>query len=96
MLCDDLEGWDEGKGGRLKREGRYIYIYIKLWLIHVAVQQKLIQHCKKNFPSIKNFRIDYYFKKVGFNHFDFILKLYIIGNMLFISRMMACLSSLYI
>ena len=37
MLCDDLEGWDWGEvGGRLKREGIYVY----LWLIHVVVQQK--------------------------------------------------------
>ena len=26
-LCDDLEGWDESRGGRLKREGLYIYNY---------------------------------------------------------------------
>ena len=39
VLCDDIEGW---VGGRLKREGIYVYI----WLIHVAVQQKLTQHCK--------------------------------------------------
>ena len=32
VLCDDLEGWDEGKGGRLKREGRYIYMYI--YMLH--------------------------------------------------------------
>ena len=33
LLCDDLEGWDGGMGGRLKREGIYVYI----WLIHVVV-----------------------------------------------------------
>ena len=27
-LCDDPEGWDVGRRGRLKREGIYIYIYI--------------------------------------------------------------------
>jgi len=26
VLCDDLEGWEEGIGGRLKREGIYMYI----------------------------------------------------------------------
>ena len=26
-LCDDLERWDRGKGGRLKMEGIYIYNY---------------------------------------------------------------------
>ena len=30
MLCDDLGGWDGGVGGRLKREGMYIYIYIRI------------------------------------------------------------------
>ena len=33
-LCINLEGWDwREMGGRLKREGKYIY----LWLIHVEV-----------------------------------------------------------
>ena len=31
-----------GGGGRFKREGVYVYI----WLIHVAVWQKPQQHCK--------------------------------------------------
>ena len=26
VLCDDLEGWDGGVGGRLKWEGIYVYI----------------------------------------------------------------------
>ena len=40
MFCDDLEGWNDGVGvgGRLQREGIYVYIS----LIHVVVQQKLI------------------------------------------------------
>ena len=33
-------GWEEGEG--FKAEGIYAY----LWLIHVDVQQKPIQHCK--------------------------------------------------
>ena len=49
-------GWEVGR--RFKREGTYIY----LWLIHVDVWQKPIQHCntiilqlkikrkKKNYP----------------------------------------------
>ena len=37
VLCDDLEGWHAGVGGRLKREGIYVY----LQLIHSVVQQKL-------------------------------------------------------
>ena len=36
-LCDNLERWDGvGGGGRFKRAGTYIY----LWLIHVGVWQK--------------------------------------------------------
>ena len=31
-----------GKGGMSKREGIYVYI----WLIRFAVQQKIMQHCK--------------------------------------------------
>ena len=41
VLCDDLEGWNGRMGGRLKREGMYVYT----WLIHDVVQQKLT-HCK--------------------------------------------------
>ena len=40
MFCDDLEGW-AGVGGRPQREGMGIYRQ----LIHVLVQQKLMQHC---------------------------------------------------
>ena len=43
MLCDILEGWDgEEVGGRFKREGTYVY----LWLIHVDIWQKPTQYCK--------------------------------------------------
>ena len=41
MLCDDLKGWDGG-GGRLKREGTYVYTR----LIHIVVQQQPTQHSK--------------------------------------------------
>ena len=43
-LLNKLEVWDGamGIGGRFKWEGIYIY----LWLIHVVVWQKPIQHCK--------------------------------------------------
>ena len=37
-----------GVGGRLKREGTYVY----LQLIHVVVWQQLTQHC--NYPPVKN------------------------------------------
>ena len=35
-------GMGREMGGRCKREGTYVY----LWLIHVAVWQKLTQYCK--------------------------------------------------
>ena len=42
-LYVNLEGWMEQEmGGRIKREGIYIY----LWLIHVEVLQKTTQFCK--------------------------------------------------
>ena len=42
VLCDDLDGRSGRVGRRLKREGICVYIQ----LIHVAVEQKLTQHCK--------------------------------------------------
>ena len=36
-------------GGRSKREGIYVYIE----LIHIAVQQKLTQHCKAIYSNLK-------------------------------------------
>ena len=43
-LCDDLEGSDEGVvGGRLEKEGVYVYIQA----IHFLVQQKLKQRYKE-------------------------------------------------
>ena len=38
MLCDDLEEWGGGVGGRLKREG--------IQLTHTIVRKKLTQSCK--------------------------------------------------
>ena len=50
VLCDDLDGWDGGGvGGVSQREGIYVYI----WLIHFAVQQKLTQHCKATIKEKK-------------------------------------------
>ena len=55
MLCDDLEGWVgmEGRkwevGGRRKREGTYIY----LWLIHVDIWQKPTQYYKAIILQLK-------------------------------------------
>ena len=31
MLCDDVEGWDAGRRGKVKREGISIYIYFQLF-----------------------------------------------------------------
>ena len=43
VLCDDPQGYDARvQGGKLKREGIYVYIRV----IHDVVQQKLTQHCK--------------------------------------------------
>ena len=42
MLCDDLGGWDEGRGGRSTREGIYVFIQ----LIRVVVQPEPTEHCK--------------------------------------------------
>ena len=40
-LGDDLEGWGGGgSGGRLRREGTYVY----LWLIHVVVWEMPTQY----------------------------------------------------
>jgi hypothetical protein len=41
VFCDNLEGWDVGVGGRLRKEGIYVYLY----LVQV-VQQKPTQQCK--------------------------------------------------
>ena len=32
VFYDDLEGWDEGREGRLEREGIYIYIYVYIYI----------------------------------------------------------------
>lgn len=50
VLCDGLEGWDGGGvGGMLKRKGYMYKSYI--YMIHVVVQQKLIQHYKATIPQ---------------------------------------------
>ena len=40
-------GWEVG--GRFKREGPYIY----LWLIHVDIWQKSTKYCKVMIPQLK-------------------------------------------
>ena len=50
MLCDDLEGRDGvGGGGRFKREGTCVY----LWLIHADMWQKPTQHHKATILQFK-------------------------------------------
>ena len=44
-------------GGRLKRKG----IYVSVWLIYIVVQQKIMQHCKAIIFQFKEKR-----KAVGF------------------------------
>ena len=53
VLCDNLRrgGWDE-VGGRFKRQGTYIYIYI--WLDGADVWQKPTQCCKAIILQLKN------------------------------------------
>ena len=49
--CNLLKGAEQGcvgEGG--SREGIYVYF----WLIHIVVWQKPTQHCKNNYPPIKN------------------------------------------
>ena len=48
-LCDDLEGQDGRRGGRLEREGIYVY----LQLIHIAVRQKPTKHHRAIFLQLK-------------------------------------------
>ena len=59
VLCEDLVGWDGEKRGPGERGYIYIYIYIytHLWLIHITVKQKPIQHCKlsSNLKTIQFF-----------------------------------------
>ena len=51
MLCDDLERRDgRWEGGRHRREGIYVYLY----LIHIVVQQKLTQLCKAVILQLKS------------------------------------------
>ena len=46
VLCDHVEKWDGERGGGLKREGVYVY----LWLIHIIIQHIL----KKLKVTLKN------------------------------------------
>ena len=45
-LCDNREGWDGVAG-------RFIYIYVYIWLIHVDVWQKPTHHCKAIILQLK-------------------------------------------
>ena len=50
-LFVNLERWNgEGAGGRFKREGIYVY----LWLIHVEVSQERTKFCKAIILQFKN------------------------------------------
>ena len=60
VLCDNLEQWDVGVGGRLEREG----IHIHLWLIQAVVWQKPTQYCKAIILQLKtNFKKEIYINK---------------------------------
>ena len=66
MFCDDLDGWDWGVRGRLKREGIYMYIYIYTHThihtyIHIA-DSLFIPHCEGTISQFKKeMRIDLLF-----------------------------------
>ena len=50
VLCDKWEQQNgEGVGGRFKREGVYVY----LWLIHLDARQRPIQYCKSMILLLK-------------------------------------------
>ena len=55
VFNDNLKGWDGVGGGRFKREGTYVY----LWLIHDDVRQKPSQHFK---AIILQLKINKFFK----------------------------------
>ena len=62
-LCVNLEGCDgEGDGGRFKREGIYVY----LWLIHVEVWQKTTKFCKAIILQLKKIEVSKYIQSQGF------------------------------
>lgn len=47
VLCDNLEGWEEGE--KFQRKETYTYP----WQMHVDVWQKPTQHCKAITPQLK-------------------------------------------
>ena len=49
-LCDNPEGWDGVRRGRLQKEGTYVY----LRLIHIVVWQKPTQYCKAIILQLNN------------------------------------------
>ena len=50
MLCDSLEGRDEGVGVNFRGEGTHVY------LIHIVVWQEPAQYCKAIILQLKNFK----------------------------------------
>ena len=49
VLCDNLEGWEGERGGRFRREGTFVY----LWLIRADLWQKPTQYCKAIILQLK-------------------------------------------
>ena len=50
VLCNNPEGWDEGRDGREVREGG---TYGHLWMIRADVWQKPTQYCKASMSQLK-------------------------------------------
>ena len=46
MRCNDLDGWDREGGREIQEGGGMGCMYVRIWLIHLVVQQKLTQCCE--------------------------------------------------
>lgn len=53
MLCDDLDEWSWGVGGRLKREGMYVYISL-IPSLYNRNQPKIVNQIYSNKKITKN------------------------------------------
>ena len=77
LQADCLPSEPPGKpygGGRFKREGIYVY----LWLIHVVIWQKPTQHCKAIILQIKFKKRNQWYFEYGTMNVDLYMQLYIL------------------
>ena len=47
MLCDDLEQWDGEMGGRLKREGIYVFVWL-ITLLNGGSEHNIVKQLSSN------------------------------------------------